>query len=147
MKGSGVIEMNRMTAIEVKLDALMNKMRNQERIMHLAHVVDIVERNEQKSSAEEGLTYEGPYQVEEAQVLNVNRSYNFKPNFNLQTHYTPTLRNHENFSYGGGVRQGPQCRIFNNNMLHMGSKDNNSKQVREQKIKGKGDLIPLKIRC
>ena len=38
-----------------------------------------------------------------------------------------------------------RCRIFNNSMLHMGSKDNNSKKVKEKKIKDKGDLIPLKI--
>ena len=39
-----------------------------------------------------------------------------------------------------------QCIIFNNSMLHMGSKDSSIKEVREQKIKDKGDLIPLKIR-
>ena len=96
----GVIELNRMTVIEKKLDALMNKMGNQERRMHSAHEVGTVERNEQKSSAEEGLAHEGPYQVEEAQFLNANRSYKFKPNLNLPTHYKPALRNHENFSYG-----------------------------------------------
>ena len=36
LNGSGVIELNRMTAIEVKLDALMNKMGNNERKMHTA---------------------------------------------------------------------------------------------------------------
>ena len=40
-----------------------------------------------------------------------------------------------------------QCRIFNNNMLHKGSKDNKSKGVKEQKIQDKGDLNPLKIKC
>ena len=95
-----------MTAIEAKLDALMNKMGNQERRMHSAHDVGMVERNEQKSSAEEGLAHEGPYQVEEAQFLNANRSYNFKPNLNLPTHYTPSLRNHENFSYGPATQEG-----------------------------------------
>ena len=35
-----------------------------------------------------------------------NRSYNFRPNTNLPTHYTPALRKHENFSYGGGAQQG-----------------------------------------
>ena len=48
----------------------------------------------------EGLAHEGPYHVEEAQFVNGNRSYNFKPNISLLTHYTPALRNHENFSYG-----------------------------------------------
>ena len=32
--------------------------------------------------------------------------YHFKPNPNLPTHYNPTLRNQENFSYGGGALQG-----------------------------------------
>ena len=63
-----------MTAIEEKLDALMNKMGNQDRIMHSAHEVGIIERNEQKSSANEGLAHEVPYQVKEAQFLNANRS-------------------------------------------------------------------------
>ena len=97
LKGSGVIELNRMTAMEAKLDALMNKLGNQERRMHSSHEVGTVEGNELKSSVEEGLAHEGPYQVEEAQFVNGNKSYNFKPNLNLPTHYTPTLRNHENF--------------------------------------------------
>ena len=84
LKGIGVIELNRMIAIENK--------------------VGIVHENEKRNSAEEGLTHEGPYQVEEAQYLNVNRSYNIKPNLNLPTHYRPTLRNHDNFSYGGGAQ-------------------------------------------
>ena len=106
LKGSGVIELNRMTAIEAKLDALMNKMRNHERIMHSTNEVGTVDEHEKRNSVEEGLTHEGPYQVEEAQYLNAIRSYNFKPNLNLPTHYTPALRNHENFSYGGGAQQG-----------------------------------------
>ena len=66
LKGSGVIEMKRMTAIEAKLDALMCKMGNHERRMYSAHEVGIVDENEKRSSTEEGLPYEGPYQVEEA---------------------------------------------------------------------------------
>ena len=63
LKGSGVIELNIMTAIEAKLDALMNKLGNQERRMHSAHEVRIVEESEQKSSVDKGLAYDGPYQV------------------------------------------------------------------------------------
>ena len=74
--------------------------------MQSAHEVGTVEGNEQKSITYEGLAHEGPYQVEEAQFVGGNRSYNFKPNNNLPTHYTPTLRNHENFSYGGGAQKG-----------------------------------------
>ena len=56
----------------------------------------------------EGLVDEEPYQVEETKYMNEQRSYHFKPNPNLLTHYTPSLRNHENFSYGGGAQQGPK---------------------------------------
>ena len=104
LKGSGVIELNQMTAIEGKLYALMSKMGNHERRMHSANEVGTVDENKKRNNAEEGLAHEGPYQVEEAQYINANRSYNFKPNFNLPTHYTPTLRNHENFSYEGGAQ-------------------------------------------
>ena len=66
LKGSGVIELNMMTFIEAKLDALMNKMGNHDKRMHLVHEVGTIDGNEQKSSADEGLAHEGPYQVEEA---------------------------------------------------------------------------------
>ena len=95
-----------MTTIEEKLDALMNKMGNSERRMHSANEVGKIDENEKRNSAEEGLSHKGPYQVEEAHYLNAKRSYNFKPNLNLPTHYTPALRSHENFSYGGGAQQG-----------------------------------------
>ena len=108
MKGSGVIELNMMIAIEAELDALMNKLGNQDRRMHSAHEVGTVEGNEQKSSVDEVLAHEGPYQVEEAKFLNGNISYNFKLNLNLPIHYTLAVRNHENFSYGGGAQQGPR---------------------------------------
>ena len=103
LKGSRGDILNIMISIEAKLDELMNKLGNEERRMHLALEVRTLEESEQKSSTEEGLAHEGPYQVEEAQFVNGNISYNFKPNLNLPTHYTPTLRNHENFSYGGGA--------------------------------------------
>ena len=92
LRGSGLIGLNHMTAIEAKLDAVMNKLGNNERRMHTIH--------------EEGPNHEGSYQVEEAQYLNANRSYTFKPILNLPTHYTPELRSHDNFSYGGEAQQG-----------------------------------------
>ena len=49
-----------MTAIEAKLDSLMNKMGNNERRMHNALEVGIVNEGERRNSVEEG-----PYQVEE----------------------------------------------------------------------------------
>ena len=74
--------------------------------MHSANEVGIVDENDKRNSAEEGLAYEGPYQVEEAHYLNATRSYIFKPNLNLPTHYTLALGNHENFTYCGGACQG-----------------------------------------
>ena len=85
LKGSGVIKLNRMTVIEAKLDALMNKLGNNERRMHTALEVRTLDEVEKRNSAKEGLTYEGSYQVEKAQYLNANRSYTFKPNLNLPT--------------------------------------------------------------
>ena len=78
--------------------------------MHSTNEVGTVDENEKRNSAEEGLSHEGPYQVEEAHYLNANRSYNFKPNLNFPTHYTPALRNHENFSCEGGSQQGQRPR-------------------------------------
>ena len=60
----GVIELNKMSAIEAKLDALINKMNNQERINQLTYKVGVVEEDEKKN--EEGLAHEGPYNMEEA---------------------------------------------------------------------------------
>ena len=106
LKGSGMLELNRMTAIEAKLYALMRKIGNQERRMHSENEVGTVDENEKRNSVEKGQAHEGPYQVEEAQYLISTKSYNFKPNLNLPTQYTLALRNHENFSYGGGAQQG-----------------------------------------
>ena len=102
LRGSGLIELNRITAIEAKLDAVMNKLGSNERRMLIAHEVGAV--NEGTRSSVEGPAEEEPYQVEETKFMNEQRSYHFKPNPNLSTHYTPALRNHENFSYGGGAQ-------------------------------------------
>ena len=96
--------MNRMTAIEEKLDALISKMSAQDRRSHSTNAVGIEEGGKQKCIADEGLAHEDPYQMEESQFVSGDRSYNFKPNNNLPTRYTPALRNHENFSYGSGVQ-------------------------------------------
>ena len=95
-----------MTAIEAKLDAMINKLGNNERRMHIAHEVGAVDERIRRSVEE--LVGEEPYQVEETKYRNEQRIYHFKPNPNLPTHYTPALRNHESFSYGGGAQQGPR---------------------------------------
>ena len=55
-----------MTAIEAKLDALMNKMGKNERRMHIALEVGTVDGGERRNNDEEGSNHVGPYQVEEA---------------------------------------------------------------------------------
>ena len=104
LRGSGLIELNRIAAIEAKLDVVMNKLGSNERRMHIAHEVGAIKEGIRSSA--EGPVDEEPYQVEEAQYLNTSRSYTFMPNLNRPTHYTSALRNHENFSYGGGAQQG-----------------------------------------
>ena len=99
IRGSGVIELNKMTAMEAKLDTTMHRMDKQEKILHSAHEIGSVKRDGLRS--DEGPTEEDPYQVEKAKYMNEQRSYHSKPNPNFPTHYNPALRNHENFSYGG----------------------------------------------
>ena len=106
-RGSRVIELNRMTAMEEKLDVIMHKLGNQEKKLHFAHEIRAVERDGIRRSAK-GPIDEDPYQVEEAKYLNKQRSCHFKPNPKFPTHYNPALRNHKNFSYGGRASQGPR---------------------------------------
>ena len=63
-KGSGLIELNKMTAMEEKLDAIMHKLGNQEKIMHCTHEIGAVERDGIKISAK-GPIDEVPFQVED----------------------------------------------------------------------------------
>ena len=60
-----MIELNKMTAIEAKLDGIKNIMNNQERRSHSVNEVRIVDGVEQKSVDDQGLAHEGPYHVEE----------------------------------------------------------------------------------
>ena len=102
---------------------------------------------EQNNVVHKGLAHEGEYQVEEGQYLNRNRSYNFKPNNNLPTHYTPALRNHENISYGGGMQKvQDQPRTINKTILHLYSKDN-IKVIKDHTIKDRKDLNHLRNGC
>ena len=104
-KWTGVIELNKMIAMETKLDAIMHRMDKQNKKLHSTHEIGAIERGGIRRSVE-GSAYEDPYAVEEANYLNEQRSYHFNPNPNLPTHYNPALRNHENISYGGGASQG-----------------------------------------
>ena len=106
-RGRGIIELSKMIAMEAKLDSIMNRMDKQERKMHTAHEVGVVERELLRGSADVP-TEELFYDAEEVKYLGELRSYHFKPNPSLPAHYHPALRNHENFSYGGGTSQGPR---------------------------------------
>ena len=103
-KANGMIELNKMSAIEAKLDSLMHRV---DKRMHSANEIGVVEREGRVNNAD-GRAVEGLYALEEANYLNERRAYHFKPNPNLPTHYTPALRNHENFSYGGGAQHVPR---------------------------------------
>ena len=59
LRGSGLIELNHMTAIEAKLDAVMNNLERNERRMHTAHEVGAVK--EGIRSSVEGPVEEEPY--------------------------------------------------------------------------------------
>ena len=101
------MELSKMTAMEAKLDSIMHRMDKQERKTYTAHEIGAVEREILKGSAKRA-TEEQFYDAEEVKYLGEQRNYHFKPNTNLPAHYHPALRNHENFSYGGGVSQGPR---------------------------------------
>ena len=105
IRGSGVIELNKMIAMKAKLDAIMHRMDKQDKKLHSAHEIGAVERGGITRGVK-GSADEDYYAIEKANYLNEQRSYHFKQNPNLSTHYNPTLRNHENFSYGGGSSQG-----------------------------------------
>ena len=81
LRGSGLIGLDKMTVIETKMDAVMNKLGINEKRMHTAHEVEAVKEGIRSSA--EGPVEEETYQVEEAHYLNENRSYTFKPNPNL----------------------------------------------------------------
>ena len=101
-------------------------MDKQDKKMHSAHEIGALERGGIRRGAE-GLADEDPYAVEEANYLNEQRSYYFKPNPSLPTHYNPALRNHENFSYGGGHHKvKDRGRISNKGIIHQGSSSRSS---------------------
>ena len=107
IRGKGILELNKMAAMEAKLDAIMHRMDKQEKKIYTAHEIGAVEREILKGNADRAVD-EQLYETEEVKYLGEQRNYHFKPNTNLPTHYHPALRNHENLSYGGGASQGPR---------------------------------------
>ena len=84
-RGSGIIELNKMAAMEQKLDVIMHRMDKQDKKLHSTHEIGALERDGIRRS-DEGPTEEDPYAVEEANYLNEQRRYHFKPNPNLPAH-------------------------------------------------------------
>ena len=75
-RGKRVMELSKMTAMEEKLEAIMHRMDKQERKMHTAHEIGVVEGEAMRRSAEVP-TEEESYGVEEARYVNEPRSYHF----------------------------------------------------------------------
>ena len=149
MRGNGLIGLDRTTAIEAKLDAVMNNMSINETRMHNAHEVGAVREGRRNNA--EGYEEEELYQVEEVQYLNANKSYTLKPNPNLPTHYSPALQNHESFHMVEKHNREPDMnRITIRLILNLGfsnSNNNSSRGKAEQIIRVRKGLYPLKIIC
>ena len=147
-RGKGVKELSKMTAMESKLDAIMHMMDKQERKIHTAHEIGAVEREAMRRSVEVP-TKEDSYGVEEVKYVNEPRSYHLKPNLNLPTHYSPTLRNDENFSYGGGAAQAQGMdRIRNRDISsHQGSSSSIKGVKARMTIRVRGGPNHLKNKC
>ena len=132
-RGSRVIELNKMIAMEAKLDAIMHRMDRQDKKLHYAHEIGAVERGGIKRRAK-GSANEDPYAVNEVNYLNEQRNYHFKLNPNLPTHYNPALRNHENsHMVEEHHKVKDRGRISSKGIIHQGS--NSSKESKEMNIK------------
>ena len=144
----GVMELSKMTAMEAKLDAIRHRMDKQERKMHTAHEIGAMERELMRRSVDVP-TEEDSYGGEEVKYVNEPRSYHFKPNPNLPTHYNPALRNHENFSYGGEALQGPRHgqNPQQGYRSHQGSSSSIKEVKSEMNIRVRGGLNHLKNKC
>ena len=87
----GLHKVDRMSSLEAKFEALMERLNQQ--APKEPTIGEIAYMQEQGA-----LMANPPLQIEEANYVN-NRSYTFRPNNNLPFHYYLGLRNHENFSY------------------------------------------------
>ena len=65
----GVIELNKMSTIEAKLDTIMNRMNNQERGGNFCNEVGVVEGVGQKCYIDKGLAHEVPIRLRKLSLL------------------------------------------------------------------------------
>ena len=89
-KQGGMHEVDRISS-EAKFEALMARLNQQAPKEPTIREITYMQ-------AQGALMANPPLQIEDADYVN-NRSYTFRPNNNLPSHYHPGLRNHENFSY------------------------------------------------
>ena len=68
MRGCGLMGLDRMTTIEAKLNAVMNKLSSNEKKMRTTYEVGAVEERNRRSA--EGMAQEEPYKVEETKYMN-----------------------------------------------------------------------------
>ena len=88
----GIHEIDIISSLEAKFDALMTRLNQQApKEPTLGEIAYMQTQNT--------LIENTPLQIEDANYVN-NRSYTFHPNNNLPSHYYAGLRNHENLSYG-----------------------------------------------
>ena len=116
--------------------------------MHTAHEIGALERELMRRSVDVPIE-EDSYGAEEVNYVNEPRNYPFKPNPNLPTHYSPALRNHENFSYGGeALKAQGMDRILNKDISsHLVSSSSIKRVKAEMTIRVKGGLNHLKNKC
>ena len=90
-KQGGIHEVDRMSSLEAKFEALMTRLNQQApkepTLGEIAYM-----------QAQGALMENTPLQIEYENYVN-NRSYTLCPNNNLTSHYHSELRNHENLSY------------------------------------------------
>ena len=66
MRGNGLIGLNRTTAIEAKLDVVMNKLSSNEKRMHTAHEVGVVREGRRNSA--EGIRKKSPTKLRKQSI-------------------------------------------------------------------------------
>ena len=145
-----MIELNRMTAIEAKLCALMNKIGNHERRMHSANEWEQLMKMRREIVLKMDYPMRVPIKLRrhsismqiEVTILSPTSTCQLITHQHLGTMRISLMEEEHSKVEDLG-------RIINNIMLHLGSnKDNSSsKEVREHKIRDNGDLLPLKNRC
>ena len=88
----GIHEVDRMSYLEAKFEALMTRLKQQApKELTIGEIAYMQTQNDLMANT--------PLQIKDVNYVN-NMSYTFHPNNNLPSHYHSELRNHESLSYG-----------------------------------------------